>query len=148
MKAAATAGLLLLFSGCGLYGPPAQPCPNEPGLSVCELVGEASAHNNTEVTVRGKYQSNPEYSVMFGDECHATMNAHYAGDYKESPGVRRSFAHLLGRNNFAVVEVLVRGTFHAAGSQECFGQGCSRYDLLIHEVRCVRAPPIPSPGKQ
>jgi hypothetical protein len=134
------AAMLLLLAGCTAYHR-VQPCAMEPAMSICDVIGHATTHNDTEVTVRGKYQATPEYSLLFADECHGFVNLRLADDYKESALVRLSFRQLLRRSPHAVVQVVARGTFREAGQQECFGGGCASYNLMIHEFLCVSAMP-------
>lgn len=130
--------LLLLAAACAGYQPPSvEPCRR--ALAVCDVIADSASHNNAEVTVRGNYQATPEYSVLSADECRAFVNVRLADDYKETPAIRRSFRQLLGRSPNARIQIVARGTFRAAGRQECFGGGCAPYDFAIHEFLCVSA---------
>jgi hypothetical protein len=105
------------------------------------VIREATAHGNSEVTVRGMYQDTPHYEALFGDDCEASVNLRAGAAYEESEDIRRSFQRLLKQSPHAVLEVVVRGTFHEATQQECFGPGCLRYELRVAEYLCVRAAP-------
>jgi hypothetical protein len=62
-----------------------------------------------------------------------------APDYKADKHAAAAIRSVVRKDQFQSVDVVLRGTFHVAGTGQCFGQDCLRYELKDHELQCAKA---------
>ena len=110
-------------------------------IPLCTVLADASQYDSKEITVRGLYRMVIHGSILMSPECgKEPVNLRGASDYKADKHAVAVIRSATRKDQFQSVDVVLRGTFHVAGSGQCFGQNCWRYEIEDHELLCAKAP--------
>jgi len=144
MKAFCFSLMLLasMLSGCRYIRESLPSCDDASAVSLCDVIKQSGTLNGKQVTVRGEYQANPEYALLFSNECERSfVNIRLSDKYIAGTAGDRAFSAIFRRNPNPHAALVLRGTFKVAGIQQCFGAGCVSYELAVDEVLCARRLP-------
>ena len=116
------------------------PCVSYRAQSICRVLLDARDNDGIDVIVDGIYRVSPEGSLLMASACQGKyVNLKDASDYMASKNAVEILRSLTRRNQFRPISVVIRGTFRVAQPGQCFGAGCERYEIEIHELLCAEA---------
>jgi hypothetical protein len=117
-----------------------------PEMPICKVTAESAKYDGKEVVVRGLYRMVIHGTILIGNGCpNENVNLREAPGYKASKKASAMLRSLTKKDQFAPVEVVLRGTFRVAHQGQCFGQDCAVYELESLQLLSAQAP-SPAPG--
>lgn len=137
--------LLLLASSSLLALARDYPCTAKANaITLCAVLSDPTKYDGQEITVRGLYRMVIHGSVLTSPACGKTyVNLRGAPDYKANKHASAVIRSMTKKGQFQPVEVVIRGTFHVAHQEQCFGQNCLPYEIEDHELLCAGPPAEP-----
>lgn len=132
--------LFLLVAGFGLLAPAGDyPCSAKAtAIPLCTILSDAPNYDRKEVTVKGLYRMVIHGSVLTSSTCGKNyVNLRQASDYKADKHASAVIRSMTKKDQFQAVEIVLRGTFHVAHQEQCFGQNCLLYEIEDHELLCA-----------
>jgi hypothetical protein len=110
-------------------------------VDICSVAVNSKAFDTKEIVVDAIYRIVIHGAVLTGRNCPELVVAGKEVDaYKADKQAAKEMQHLLKKDKFVPVEVVVRGTFHVAHQGQCFGgENCARYLLEISELISAKA---------
>lgn len=123
------------------------PADTAQAIPLCDVLVNAHQYDGREIIVQGAYSPSPEYSLLVAPLwCKATsrfVNLQLAPNYKANKSALKTERSLL-KHHQEVDEVL-RGMFHVAHQEQCFGPSCNLYEIEVTELLCAK-PTTSDPG--
>ncbi len=136
----------------------AQDIDNRPpalSLDICSVIAHPAEYDGKEVIVTSLYRVIIHGAILTGKDCSSVnVSAKESDNYKANKHAATVLRHLLKKDHFAPVQIVVRGTFHVAHQGQCFGGDiCAPYQVEIAELisaqavppKSVTAPEAPAP---
>jgi hypothetical protein len=120
-------------------------------VPLCTILSDAAKYDGKDITVRGLYRMVLHGSILMSPACGNTkINMRQASDYKADRHAVAVMRSLTKKDQFHLVDVVIRGTFRVARQGECFGQNCLAYEIEGHELLCAKTPEDSNdcPGKK
>ena len=105
-------------------------------IDICSAAANSKAFDNKEIAVDALYRIVIHGAVLTGKNCPELVVAGKEIDaYKADKKAAKEMQRALKKDKYVPVEIVVRGTFHAAHLGQCFGgENCARYLLEISEL--------------
>jgi|LSQX01.3.fsa_nt_gb hypothetical protein len=129
-------GLVCLMNSSMIVGDEQADVDNSQPISVCDICSNPNDYDGRRIIITGVFKRIFHGSILEGCESYpkSEINVRLSPDYRSEKSVRKAFASLTRKNQYAPVEVVARGVFRAAKQGECFGQICAIYDIEVNEM--------------
>ncbi len=130
------ATLVCLINSSMIIGDEQSDIDNSQPITVCNICANPNDYDGKMIIVAGVFKRIFHGSIIEGCESRSKseINFRLSPDYSSGKSVKKAFASLTRKNQYAPVDVIVRGVFRVARQGECFGQICAIYDIEVNEM--------------
>jgi hypothetical protein len=110
-------------------------------VDICTVASNSAIYEGKEFLLRGRWRMVIHGSVLIGPACpNVEVNTTETAGYKSNKKATSIIKSVTKKDQFASVEVLLRGTFRVAHEGQCFGEMCAMYQFEIAELLAAEAP--------
>ena len=131
------AALVCLINSSMIIGDEQAVVDHSQPITVCNICSNPNDYDGKMIIITGVFKRIFHGSILEGCEScsKSEINFRLSPDYRSKKSVRKAFASLTRKNQYASIDVVVRGVFRVAKQGTAVsGQICAIYDIEVNEM--------------